>query len=176
MTKQDDANPRTQTAAPNPLVSGVHSRGALPHLKREGASYFVTFRLEGTLPREVLARLKQEREAIIRQALVQIPLNSKNDFKPGKGMNLTAGLRYVTGGAVVPQLQINARVEGKESGANADVPNSGATLIYLSPGATVTLTEHLKAYGFLQAPIHQHVNGLQLEPKYSVSVGLHYAY
>src|SRR5215469_13937592 len=35
------------------LKSGLHSRGVLPHLKSEGASYFVTFRLAGTLPRDV---------------------------------------------------------------------------------------------------------------------------
>jgi REP element-mobilizing transposase RayT len=53
------------------LVSGLHSRGALPHLKREGASYFVTFRLAGTLPAEVLLKLKRERETIVNQALAQ---------------------------------------------------------------------------------------------------------
>ena len=58
----------SQSAKPNSLVSGLHSRGALPHLKREGASYFVTFRLAGTLPREVLVRLKRDREAILEQA------------------------------------------------------------------------------------------------------------
>jgi hypothetical protein len=30
--------------------------------------------------------------------------------------------------------------------------------------------------GFVQLPIYQRVNGLQLEPKYSVSVGLHYGF
>jgi REP element-mobilizing transposase RayT len=50
------------------LVSGLHSRGVLPHLKREGASYFVTFRLAGTLPKDVLVKLKAEREAIIAEA------------------------------------------------------------------------------------------------------------
>jgi REP element-mobilizing transposase RayT len=54
---------------PSPLVSGLHSRGALPHLKREGATYFVTFRLAGTLPREVLLQLKREREAMLEEAL-----------------------------------------------------------------------------------------------------------
>jgi len=58
-------------AEPSRLVSGLHARGALPHLKREGASYFVTFRLAGTLPREVLLQLKCEREAILQQAIVQ---------------------------------------------------------------------------------------------------------
>jgi len=59
------STPRTDARK---LVSGMHSRGALPHLKREGASYFVTFRLAGTLPREVLCQFKAERQAIIAQA------------------------------------------------------------------------------------------------------------
>lgn len=29
----------------NPLRCGIHTRGYLPHVKHEGASYFVTFRL-----------------------------------------------------------------------------------------------------------------------------------
>ncbi|MBI4327412.1 MAG: hypothetical protein HY674_19435, partial [Chloroflexi bacterium] len=56
------------TERPNHLVSGFHSRGVLPHLKREGGTYFVTFRQAGTLPKEVLLRLKQERDAILQQA------------------------------------------------------------------------------------------------------------
>ena len=50
------------------LVAGLHSRGVLPHLKREGGTYFVTFREAGTLPKEVLLQFKQEREVILRQA------------------------------------------------------------------------------------------------------------
>ena len=53
----------------NHLVSGFHSRGVLPHLKREGATYFVTFREAGSLPKEVLLRFKQERQAILQHAL-----------------------------------------------------------------------------------------------------------
>src|SRR4051794_37336883 len=48
--------------------SGFHSRGVLPHLERPGGSYFVCFRLAGTLPKEVLARFKQERERIVNEA------------------------------------------------------------------------------------------------------------
>ena len=110
------------------------------------------------------------------QALLQQPLNSKDGFKPGTGVNVTGGVRWIGEGALVPQLQINGRIEGRESGANADVPNSGATLFYLSPGATLSLTDKLQAYGFVQVPIYQRVNGLQLETKVSASIGLHYAY
>jgi REP element-mobilizing transposase RayT len=53
---------------PNPLVGGFHFRGVLPHLKKEGGTYFVTFRQAGTLPKAVLLRFKRERDAILQQA------------------------------------------------------------------------------------------------------------
>ena len=52
--------------AANPLRSGVHSRGYLPHVKREGAEYFVTFRLADSLPREVLLRYEGEQAERLR--------------------------------------------------------------------------------------------------------------
>jgi REP element-mobilizing transposase RayT len=55
--------------SPEHLVSGFHTRNTLPHLKREGAIYFVTFRLAGTLPADLIQQLKHERETIILQAL-----------------------------------------------------------------------------------------------------------
>ena len=55
--------------ATEPLVSGLHFRGVLPHLKREGGAYFVTFRQAGTLPREMLRQFKAERESILEHAL-----------------------------------------------------------------------------------------------------------
>ncbi|MEY2408286.1 MAG: putative methylase [Verrucomicrobiota bacterium] len=39
--------------------TGVHSRGYLPHVKREGVAYFVTFRLTDSLPHGVLLELKR---------------------------------------------------------------------------------------------------------------------
>ena len=51
------------------LVSGFHFRGVLPHLKKEGGTYFVTFREAGTLPKEVLSRFKLERDIILQQAM-----------------------------------------------------------------------------------------------------------
>ncbi len=47
--------------SPNPLRAGIHSRGYLPHVKREGASYFVTFRLVDSLPKRVLLQFERER-------------------------------------------------------------------------------------------------------------------
>jgi len=58
-----------QNAAETPaLRAGWHTRGYLPHLKAEGGTYFVTFRLAGTLPREVLDNYRFEREDIVKRA------------------------------------------------------------------------------------------------------------
>jgi REP element-mobilizing transposase RayT len=59
---------RSFEPASRKLVAGLHSRGVLPHLKRQGAAYFVTFRLAGTLPKDILLKFKAERDAILAQA------------------------------------------------------------------------------------------------------------
>ena len=51
---------------PNPLRSGVHTRGYLPHVKREGSSYYVTFRLVDSLPQEVLLDFKRHQAEKLR--------------------------------------------------------------------------------------------------------------
>lgn len=53
--------------ADNPLRAGIHTRGYLPHVKREGASYFTTFRLADSLPKEVLMRFECERAERLRR-------------------------------------------------------------------------------------------------------------
>ena len=106
--------------------------------------------------------------------LLQQPLDSRKDFRPGTGVNMNLGLRYAANKTFVPQLQINARVEKRERGANADVENSGATLIYLSPGITWNVSRRFSAFAFAQAPLYQRVNGLQIEATQLASVGLHY--
>jgi REP element-mobilizing transposase RayT len=74
-----EPNPRTERVqfelrstgvkpeAANPLRSGIHTRGYLPHVKREGASYFVTFRLADSLPKDVLLRIQAERAERLRR-------------------------------------------------------------------------------------------------------------
>ncbi|MEP7062058.1 MAG: hypothetical protein ABI881_06650 [Betaproteobacteria bacterium] len=106
------------------------------------------------------------------EALLQIPIASREHFKPGAGINANAGLRYMSFEHVVPQVQLNLRSERRESGASADVDNSGATLVYLSPGVTVHLSQDWRAYAFFQVPVYQRVNGLQIEPRYTVSLGV----
>jgi hypothetical protein len=108
------------------------------------------------------------------QGMLQQPLASRDGFRPGTGFNLNAGFRYVGFYRVIPSIQVNARVEGREAGPNADVDNSGATLVYLSPGINVQIADRLHGYLFAQMPVVQRVNGLQIEPRYTVTLGIYY--
>jgi hypothetical protein len=108
--------------------------------------------------------------------LVQLPMDSKDGYRPGDALNISAGVRYTGFTAITPQLQLSLRAEDRESGINADVPNSGATLAYFSPGFTASIGRSLELFAFLQIPIYQRVNGYQLEPHYILSVGLNYRF
>jgi REP element-mobilizing transposase RayT len=46
------------------MTPSIRSRGYLPHWECDCATYFVTFRLADSLPCELLARLRREREAL----------------------------------------------------------------------------------------------------------------
>jgi hypothetical protein len=105
------------------------------------------------------------------QATAQLPTNSNDDYKPGNSLNINAGLRYLGLDNFVPQIQINSRVSAKDSGANASPDDSGGQTIYLSPGVTFAVSEKVKVYGFVQVPVYQNLNGYQLAPKYTVSIG-----
>jgi hypothetical protein len=83
------------------------------------------------------------------QATIQIALNTHDGFRPGNGLNASAGVHYMGFESFIPQLQFNTRIEKHESGANADVANSGATLLYISPGITVPINKTVQAFGFI---------------------------
>lgn len=48
---------------PDSKRTGIHSRGYLPHVKREGSTYFVTFRLADALPKAVIQKFQAELKA-----------------------------------------------------------------------------------------------------------------
>ena len=77
---------------------------------------------------------------------------------------------------IVPQIQVNSRVSAKDSGANASPDDSGGKTIYLSPGVTFIASERVTVFGFVQLPIYQNLNGYQLAPKYTASIGASFTF
>ncbi len=59
---KNDRVPQASSLQKESLRSGLHTRGYLPHLKAEDSTYFVTFRLAGSLPQKVLKQLKEEQK------------------------------------------------------------------------------------------------------------------
>jgi hypothetical protein len=110
------------------------------------------------------------------QSTYQSALDSRDQYRPGNGFNLNLGLRYLGFDAMQPQLQLNGRHVARDSGANADTVSTGGTLLYLSPGLVVPVGKRTSVYGFVQLPIHQNVNGVQLTPRYNCSLGVHLSF
>src|SRR5258708_1396425 len=67
------------------------------------------------------------------EALLQQPLNSREGFRPGTGLNLTLGARYTSLDRVRPQIQLNMRTERRGSGLEADGGESGGARADLHP-------------------------------------------
>lgn len=106
------------------------------------------------------------------QGIYQFAVTTKEEFHPGNSLNVNAGFRYMDFGSIVPQIQINAKIGQSDSGLNADQLNSGGQIAYFSPGATIAVSKSTKAYGFVQLPLYQHVNGFQLAPRWNASIGV----
>ena len=108
------------------------------------------------------------------QLQVRQALNSVDQFRPSTQFTANAGLRYVGFHRVIPQLQVNARIEGRETGAQADYDNSGSQAVYITPGVSGSLSGRLSGYAFVQLPVYQHYTGYQLAPHYLATAGLSY--
>jgi hypothetical protein len=106
------------------------------------------------------------------QIVGQRALDSRDGFRPGSSLNASVGIRRLTTGWLTPQLQLNARWDARETGPEADYDNSGDFVLDVSPGLTADINTRSSAFVFLQLPVFQKVNGMQLEPKVVVSVGL----
>src|SRR5438874_12806476 len=56
----------------------IRDRGHLPHWEKEGATYFITFRLADSLPKSILDGICSERESIVKTA-IQLKRNLSAD-------------------------------------------------------------------------------------------------
>lgn len=111
------------------------------------------------------------------QSAVKQKMNQPgNDYRPGNSETLSLGLRYDAHPTWVPQLQLNLLHKSADQGALADAPDTVGTVVYLSPGLAARVLPQLHVYGFAQLPVYSNLDGNQLFPRFTVSVGLSYAF
>jgi hypothetical protein len=99
-----------------------------------------------------------------------------NDYRPGNSQTFSVGLRYEAHPTWAPQLQLNLLHKSADQGALADTPDTVGTVLFVSPGLTASVLPTLHVYGFAQLPVYSNLDGYQLFPRFTVSVGLSYAF
>ncbi|HZZ95257.1 MAG TPA: hypothetical protein VFE23_22045 [Usitatibacter sp.] len=111
------------------------------------------------------------------QAAVAHRLDQANaDYRPGNQTSFNFGVRYEANPNWVPQVQVNTAHKSHDQGALADIFGTGGTVVYVSPGITAVVARNMSAYAFLQVPAYSKLEGFQLFPKWTGSVGLSYAF
>lgn len=106
------------------------------------------------------------------QGTSQLPLTSRDGFKPGAFMQASAALNYTRWRNITPQLQLSFRKTWRDSGPNSDRPNSGGEQVNLAPGLSTKLGTKVVGFTYVELPLYTRVNGYQLVPKAKFSVGL----
>ena len=110
-------------------------------------------------------------DAAIWQVSAALALNTKEDFKPGNRVEASVGWSHAYSHRLGTVLQANLRHRGRDSGAQAEPANSGSTALDLSPGVTVGVGHASTLYAYLQLPLYQNVNGIQLVPRSALAMG-----
>jgi hypothetical protein len=103
---------------------------------------------------------------------VQIAVEQRQQYKPGEWIGLDLGIRYPLGARFAALLQFNTSYRGKDSGANAEPDDTGGTFVHLSPGLGIALGDRTQLYGFVQLPLYQDVNGVQLTADWAAVAGV----
>jgi hypothetical protein len=116
-------------------------------------------------------RLLTAADSINAQATWNQPLNSREQFKPGRRVELAAGWAHAVNPTVSAVLQASVVDKARDSGGQAEPENSGSTFVSLSPGVNVAIGASSVLYGYVQVPVYQRVNGIQLVPRTSFALG-----
>lgn len=105
------------------------------------------------------------------QALWQYPLEERKEYRPGNQFTLDLGASYPLVGALSGMAQLNVHYKGTDRGRNAEPEDSGSRTVSVSPGLAYSLGQAGTLYGFVQAPLYQHVEGVQLTADWSAVLG-----
>lgn len=110
--------------------------------------------------------------SLFAQTILQAPLNERDDYKPGNKLSVDLGYRYDVTDRTSLMLQVNGNTQGRDSGSEAEPESSGGYSVSVSPGVSYALTKTVQVYGFVQKPVYQYVNGVQLTSEWSVVTGI----
>lgn len=106
------------------------------------------------------------------QTQVQVPLYQHDHYRIGTVYTADAGISLPLSSGLSALLQANATIKSRDKGTEAEPENSGGSFVWLSPGLSYAASKDVRVYGFVQLPLYQRVNGVQLVADQTFAVGV----
>jgi len=106
------------------------------------------------------------------QTQVQAPVAESENFRSGVHYSADIGLGYPAAARWSALLQVNASIKGRDRGTEAEPADSGGSFVHLSPGVNYAPGKSTAFYGFVQLPVYQRVNGVQLTADWGATIGM----
>ncbi len=108
--------------------------------------------------------------------LVRVNGKGTEGYRVGPELRASAGGSYPLLDRVRIETQVNARLRGKDDIGRTDATraNTGGASIYLSPGLRLQATPILELSGYVQIPVYERVNRIQLVAPYHLRFGATY--
>ena len=106
------------------------------------------------------------------QGLWQAALGEREDYHPGDRVGVDLGYRHQLSDRFAALLQLNLLYRERDSGAQAEPEDSGGYFAFIGPGLSFNIGRSTQLYSFVQVPVYQYVNGVQLTADWSVVAGL----
>jgi hypothetical protein len=96
------------------------------------------------------------------------------EYRVGDELQLSMGGSYPLAGPVQALGQINARFRGRDEPGLTDAlaANTGSSAVFVSPGLRCALSKGLSAYGYVQLPVYQRVNRIQIVAPWLLYTGV----
>lgn len=110
------------------------------------------------------------------QLLVQAPLNSHDEYRAGEQVSLDLGYRHALTEKLSALGQVNWHSKERDHGDEAEPDHSGSWSLSVSPGLSYAITSSAQIYGFVQVPVYQYVNGVQLTEDWSATTGISFKF
>ncbi|PCI51504.1 MAG: hypothetical protein COB51_01805 [Moraxellaceae bacterium] len=107
-------------------------------------------------------------------AAIAYRLTTENDldYEFGNALTLSVGSNYRVIDNFIVSTQLNARQAKRDQFNGENVPSTGNTMVYLTPGLRLISSKSTEFYFHLQLPVYEKVNEVNLVPEYGVQFGV----
>ncbi len=106
----------------------------------------------------------------------QIATKNPLDYKMGNTFTVSYGASYRLSEKWTTSLQANLRNAPRDTFKGEEVPSTGGTSVYLTPGVRTQASPNTAIYTHIQWPLYQKVNEVNIVPRYQLIMGVSHAF